>query len=71
MPFEAFPDIGQRHYMSLSKPPTQATMRGHVKRRKKSFGSREIRQIGAGDLQRLIAAMEAKGYEARSSATFG
>jgi integrase len=64
--FEAFADIWQRDYMSLSKPSTQATMRGHVKRLKASFGSRELRQIGCGDLQRLIAKMEAEKYEAKT-----
>lgn len=36
--FEAFAAIWERDYLSLSKPSTQASMKGHVKRLKKFFG---------------------------------
>ena len=35
-------------------------MRGHVKELKTLFGSKDLREIGAEDLQRFIAGMEAK-----------
>jgi integrase len=64
--FEAFSQIWVRDYLSLSKRSTQATMRGHVKRLTAAFGRKEIRQIGAGDLQRIIASMEAEWYEPKT-----
>ena len=64
--FEAFSEIWMRDYLSLSKHSTQATMRGHVKRLVAAFGSKDMRQIGAADMQRLIAVMEAKGYEPKT-----
>ena len=47
--FDAFAVIWERDYLSLSKPSTQATMRGQAKRLKAFFGSKELRQIGAAD----------------------
>jgi len=64
--FEAFSVIWERDYMSLSKPSTQATMRGHVKRLKSFIGSKELRQIGVADIQRLVAKMEAEGYHPKT-----
>jgi integrase len=64
--FEAFSKIWERDYLCLSKPSTQATMRGHVKRLSQAFGHKEMRQIGTADLQRVIAAMDAEGYEAKT-----
>ena len=65
--FEAFVLIWERDYLSLSKPSTQATMRGHAKKLKSFFGSKELRQIGAADVQRLVAKMEADGYEPKTT----
>lgn len=64
--FDAFGGIWERDYMSLSKPSTRATMRGQVKRLKSFFGSKELRQIGAADIQHLVAGMEAEGYEPKT-----
>jgi integrase len=64
--FEAFSLIWVRDYLSLSKPSTQATMRGQVRRLATAFGKKVIRQIDAGDLQRIIAAMEAEGLEPKT-----
>ena len=64
--FEAFALIWERDYLSLSKPSTQSTMRGQLKRLMAAFGSKDMRQIGAGDLQRVIAAMDAEGKEAKT-----
>jgi hypothetical protein len=58
--FEAFSEIWERDYLSLSKPSTQATMRGQVKQLKLFFGGKELRQIGVADIQRLVAQMEAE-----------
>ncbi len=41
-------------------------MRGQVKRLGEFFGSKELRQIGAADLQRLIASMEVEEYEPKT-----
>src|SRR6185437_12066216 len=63
---EAFSKIWERDYLSLSKPSTQATMRGQVKRLTKAFGHKDIRHISTADLQRVIAAMDAEGYEPKT-----
>jgi len=65
--FEAFLKIWERDYLSLSKPSTQSTMRGQAKRLKAFFGSKELRQIGAADVQRLVAKMEADEYEPKTT----
>ena len=64
--FEAFSEIWERDYLCLSKPSTQCTVRGQLKRLKAAFGKKDIRQIDAGTLQRVIAAMEAEGLEAKT-----
>src|SRR5579872_1246926 len=60
--FVMFAGVWERDYLCLSKPSTQATMRGHARRLKALFRSKEIRQIGPADVQRLIANMDAEGY---------
>ena len=42
-------------------------MRGQAKRLKSFFGSKELRQIGPADVQRLVAGMEAEGYEPKTT----
>lgn len=64
--FEAFSKIWQRDYLSLSKPSTQSTVRGQLKRLTSTFGNKNIRQIDAGDLQRVISKMEADGLEPKT-----
>src|SRR6266404_7878951 len=64
--FEAFSKIGVRDYLSSKKPSTQATMRGQVKRLKAAFGEKDIRQIDAGDLQRIVAAMHLEEYNPKT-----
>jgi len=64
--FDAFAQIWERDYLSLSKPSTQSTMRGQIKRLKAAFGHTDIRQIGTGDLQRIIATMDAEDYEPKT-----
>ena len=55
--FEAFAQIWQRDYLSLSKPSTQSGMQSHLTRLKTAFGKKDMRQIDAGDIQRLVSAM--------------
>lgn len=64
--FEAFAQIWERDYLCLSKPSTQATVRGQIKRLKVAFGHTDIRQISTGELQRIIAAMDAEDYEPKT-----
>jgi len=56
--FEAFSKIWERDYLCLSKPSTRCTMRGQLKRLTASLGNKDMRQIDAGDFQRVIAKME-------------
>ena len=60
--FDAFAQIWEQNYLSLSKASTQSTMRGHIKRLKSVFGQKDMRQITTGDLQRVIASMVADDY---------
>jgi len=69
--FEAFADVWEQDYLSLSKPSTQASMRGHVKRLKEHFGPKEMRRIDAADLQRFVAALVAEGYEPKTIRNYG
>lgn len=64
--FEAFAEIWKRDYLSLSKPSTQAGFRSTLKRLTAQFGNREMRSIGAGDIQRMIASGTAAGLGAKS-----
>jgi len=64
--FEAFSKIWARDYLCLSKPSTQSTTRGQLKRLTCAFGNKDIRQIDAGDFQRIIAKMEAEGLNPKT-----
>lgn len=46
--FEAFAQIWERDYLSLSKPSTQSSITGHLKRLKMALGKKDMRQIDAG-----------------------
>ena len=67
-----FPDTDRRigayarDCLSLSRPSTQPTMRGHVKRFVTEFGEKDMRQIGTGDLQRIVAAMVTEEYNPKT-----
>jgi integrase len=52
--FEAFAEIWKRDYLSQSKPSTQSACTSHVKKLTTQFGDKEMRSIGAGDIQRMI-----------------
>jgi integrase len=64
--FEAFAEIWERDYLSLSKASTQSGAKSNLKRLKAAFGKRDIRQIDAGDLQRFVAASLAQGLSPKT-----
>ncbi len=64
--FEGFVGIWERDYLSLCKPATQSGTRTHLKRLKAAFGQKDMRQIDAGDIQRLIAEMDSEGLAAKT-----
>ncbi|MGC2184981.1 MAG: site-specific integrase [Terriglobales bacterium] len=64
--FEAFAQIWESDYLSLSKPSTQSGIGGHLKRLKTAFGPKDMRKIDAGDIQRLIASMDCKGLDPKT-----
>lgn len=64
--FEGFAEIWQRDYLSQSKPSTQAGVRSTLKRLMAAFGKKDMRSIGAGDIQRMIASAMAEGLGAKS-----
>jgi integrase len=59
--FEAFADIWERDYLVLSKPSTQSSIRTHLRLLKAEFGTKDMRAIDAGDIQRLIARLIREG----------
>lgn len=59
--FDTFSEVWERDYLSLQKPATQSAMRSYLKRLRAAFGSRDMRSINAGDVQRLIARSTAEG----------
>ena len=64
--FEAFSKIWERDYLCLSKPSTRSTTRGQLKRLSCAFGNKDMRQIDAGDFQRIIAKMEAEALNPKT-----
>ncbi len=53
--FDGFAAMWERDYLSLSKPSTQSSTRSYLKRLNAAFGKKDMRQIDAGDIQRLIS----------------
>jgi integrase len=64
--FEAFAEIWERDYLSLSKPSTQSGAKSTLKRLKTAFGRKDMRAIDAGDLQRYIASSMADGLDPKT-----
>lgn len=64
--FEAFAEIWERDYLSLSKPSTQSGVRSTLKRLKAAFGRRDMRAIDAGDVQRFVAARMGEGLDPKT-----
>ncbi len=69
--FDGFAEIWECDYLSLTKPSTQSGAKSYLKRLKKAFGRKDMRQIDAGDVQRLISGMAAEGWTQKRSATCG
>jgi integrase len=64
--FEAFAQIWERDYLSLSKPSTQSSITGHLKRLKMALGKKDMRQIDAEDIQKIISAMDSEGLDPKT-----
>ncbi|HZW94334.1 MAG TPA: tyrosine-type recombinase/integrase [Candidatus Eremiobacteraceae bacterium] len=66
MTLEAFLGVWERDYASLCKPSTRAGLKCHAKQLKDAFGTKDMRKIGAGDLQGLISKMNADGLDPKT-----
>jgi integrase len=64
--FAAFAEIWERDYLSLSKPSTQSSTRSNLKKLKDAFGTKDMRQIDAGDIQRLIVRLKSEGLDPKT-----
>jgi integrase len=64
--FEAFAEIWERDYLTLSKPSTRSGARSNLKRLKAAFGRKDMRAIDAGDIQRFVAASMAEGLDPKT-----
>jgi integrase len=64
--FDAFAAIWERDYLSLTKASTQSRMRTYLNKLKAAFGGKDMRQIDAGDVQRLISSCTANGLCAKT-----
>jgi integrase len=64
--FEAFSNIWESDYLCLSKPSTRKSVKTQLKTLRAEFGQRDMRQIDAGDVQRIIARMTAQEYEPKT-----
>jgi integrase len=64
--FEAFSNIWESDYLCLSKPSTRNSTRTQLKALRAELGQRDMRQIDAGHVQRIIARMTAQGYEPKT-----
>jgi len=64
--FESFAAIWERDYLSQSKPSTQSGAKSCLKRLNAAFGRKDVRQVDAGDMQRMIAGMTAEGLDPKT-----
>jgi integrase len=64
--FEAFSNIWESDYLCLSKPSTRNSTRTQLKALRAEMGQRDMRQIDAGDVQRIIAKMTGQEYEPKT-----
>jgi integrase len=64
--FEGFAKIWERDYLSLSKPSTQSSITGHLRRLEKALGPKDMRKIDAGDIQKIISAMDSEGLDPKT-----
>jgi len=68
--FEQFADVWERDYLPTYKPSTRPSMRGHAKKLKQFFGPKEIRSIGAADVQRFVTTLTTEEYEPKTIRNF-
>jgi integrase len=64
--FEGFAKIWKEDYLILSKPSTQSSVRTQLRTLKAEFGTKEMRTIDAGDVQRLISRLTREGREPKT-----
>jgi integrase len=64
--FQAFSKVWESDYLCLSKPSTRNSTRTQLKALRAELGQRDMRQIDAGDVQRIIAKMTGEGYEPKT-----
>ncbi len=64
--FEGFATIWENDYLVLAKPSTQSSVRTHLRILKGAFGTKDMRAIDAGDVQRLIARLTREGKEPKT-----
>lgn len=64
--FDAFSAVWERDYLTLQKPATQCASKSYLKRLRSAFGTRDMRSINSGDVQRLIASSLAEGLSPKT-----
>jgi integrase len=64
--FEGFATIWEDDYLILSKPSTQSSVRTQLRTLKAEFGTKDMRTIDAGDIQRLISRLTREGKEPKT-----
>ena len=64
--FEGFATIWENDYLILSKPSTQSSVRTQLRSLKAEFGTKNMRTIDAGDVQRLISRLTREGREPKT-----
>jgi len=64
--FAGFVEIWERDYLTLSKPSTQSATKSSLKRLKEMLGTKDMRKIDAGDIQRLVSRMSREGLDAKT-----
>ena len=64
--FEGFAQIWEDDYLILSKPSAQSSVRTQLRTLKAEFGTKEMRTIDAGDVQRLISRLTREGREPKT-----
>ena len=64
--FDAFSSVWEGDYLALQKPATQSAVRSDLKRLRSAFGTRDMRSIDSGDVQRLIPSSLAEGLSPKT-----
>jgi len=64
--FTAFVELWERDYLALSKPSTKSAAKSNLKRLKAALGTKDMRKIDAGNIQRLISGMTREGLDPKT-----